>query len=69
MDEALLSEAIHHGFLFRKLTLGGEHDGTEPDYDRQKDTKHFPSHLNYRALLWKKTFYNLNDCKIQLFFF
>lgn len=33
VDEALLSEAIHHGFLFRKLTLGGEHDGTEePDY-------------------------------------
>lgn len=38
MDEVFLSEAIHHGFLFRKLTLGGEHDRTESDKSRQKDT-------------------------------
>lgn len=36
MDEALLSEAIHHGFLFRKLTRGGDYDRTEPDYGRRK---------------------------------
>lgn len=38
MDEALLSEAIHHGFLFRKRTVGGERDRIEPDTGRQKDT-------------------------------
>lgn len=32
MDEGLLSEAIHHGFLFRKLGLGGGHDRTKPDH-------------------------------------
>lgn len=40
VDEALLSEAIHHGFLFRKLTLGGEHDGAEePDYRKTQRHK------------------------------
>lgn len=40
VDEAFLSEAIHHGFLFRKLTLGGEHDGTEePDYRKTQRHK------------------------------
>lgn len=53
MDEALLSVAIHHGFLFRKLALGGENDRTEADNGRQRDTqtKLFPSHLNSA---WKK---------------
>lgn len=39
MDESVLSEAIHHGFLFRELILGGERDRAEPDNGRQKDAK------------------------------
>lgn len=61
MDEALLSEAIHHGFLFRKRSLGGEQDGTEPDNGRQKDAQTKLVHLNHRTLL------NREEVKLYLF--
>lgn len=38
MDEAILSEAIHHGFLFRELAVGGVHDRPEQDNSR-RDTQ------------------------------
>lgn len=52
MDEAVLSDAIHHGFLFKALTLGGEHVGTETDYRRQKDAQtDLSSETNFNDLL------------------
>lgn len=72
MDEALLSEAIYHGFLFRKLTLGGEYDGTMPDYSRQIDknkalsvsSETQNSALNKAFSQWR----NLNDFRNTCYF-
>lgn len=37
MNEASLSEAIHRGFLFRVLAMGGERDRTKPDTGTHKN--------------------------------
>lgn len=45
MDEAVLSDTIHHGFLFKALNLGGEHVGTETDYRRRTNLS-LETHFN-----------------------
>lgn len=53
MNEGFLSEAIHHGFLFRKLALGGEHCRTQPDNVRQTDKQEGSLIFTIRALVQK----------------
>lgn len=68
VDEALVSEAIHHGFLFRKLSMGGGPDRTEPEHCWKKctQTKLIVSNPNHRIKLWKNAeennLFNLNTC-------